>query len=406
MTLDLAAGAGQPTRPAVIAATASRLAIPLRQPFVTATGTWSGRDTWLLRLVDATGRAGYGEACLDPAADPSDLERLAGLIRLAIPALVKPGGAAGWLARAPGVSPDDAVESAVVAAVASAVIDLGGAGTEVGHGAMDPAPDGRTSRARAVPVNATVGAEDPAGSVAAALEAVRAGFTTIKLKGGREASSRDLVERLAAVRRAVGPEIELRLDVNGAWDPSTALDRLTALADLGLAYVEQPIPPGEPTALANLRAGAPVAIAADESVTSGRAARALLAAGAADVLVVKPGRVGGVAMAAAIVRDAARAGVPVVISTLLETGVGLAAALRVAAAATEASAGGTGTGEEGRPSPAHGLATADLLVDDLLVEPLRIASGWMAIPSGPGLGVVVDPAAVDRWTLERVEAGR
>ncbi len=404
MTIDPEAVAGPPTRAAVVAATASRLTIPLRQPFATASGTWTGRDTWLLRLVDATGRAGYGEACLDPAAGPLDLERLAALVRATIPALVGPVDVATRIARGLVAAPDDPVESAIAAAVVSALADLDGDDTGVGQGATDPATADPAGPAAAVPVNATVGTEDPVGSVAAALEAVHAGFTTIKLKGGRESSTGDLVERLTAVGRAVGPAIELRLDVNGAWDPLTARDRLATLADLGLAYVEQPIPPGDPAALAALRAAAPVPIAADESVTSRPAARALLAARAVDVLVVKPGRVGGIAVAGAIVRDAVRVGVPVVISTLLETGVGLAAALNVATMASEAWAGRTR--RNGRPSPAHGLATADLLADDLLVEPLRIASGRMAVPSGRGLGVDVDAAAVDRWTLERVEAGR
>jgi o-succinylbenzoate synthase len=399
VTIEPGAGAG-PTIPAdIVAATATRLAIPFRRPFVTATGTWWERETWLFHLVDATGRTGHGEACLDPAAGPAERERLAGLIRATIPAIAGPGDAAERIERGIGASPDDAVGSAVAAAVVSAMVDLGGPATGAGQEPPYPAttePSGTTST---VPVNATVGAEDPAATVAAAIEAVQAGFTTLKLKGGREASSRDLVERLAAVRRAVGPGIELRLDVNGAWDLPTARDRLAALADLGLAYVEQPIPPGDPEVFAALRSEAAVPIAADESVTSRRAARALLAADAVDVLVVKPCRVGGIAAATAIVRDAARSGVPVVISTLLETGVGLAVALRAAVVATDAA-------PTDRPAPAHGLATADLLADDLLAEPLRIASGRMAVPSGPGLGVDVDPAAVDRWTLERVEAGR
>jgi L-alanine-DL-glutamate epimerase-like enolase superfamily enzyme len=139
--------------------------------------------------------------------------------------------------------------------------------------------------------------------------------------------------------------------------------------------------------LAWLRRVAPVDIAADESIASRADALAVLAASAADVLVVKPARVGGPGEARAIAAAAVEYGVGVTISNLLETGVGLVAALCVAT---------------GLPDPdrgyAHGLATADLLVSDLLATPLEVHDGRMAVPGGP---IVIDEDALGRWTIER-----
>jgi O-succinylbenzoate synthase len=115
------------------------------------------------------------------------------------------------------------------------------------------------------------------------------------------------------------------VDVNGAWDLETATDRIAAIARFGIEYVEQPLAGDDPEALATLRRRAAVPLAADETVTTPRAARALLDASAVDVLVVKP--VGSaVAATYEIASLAADHGVPVA-STLFETGVGLAAGL-------------------------------------------------------------------------------
>ena len=338
-----------------IEASAVRVRIPFRRPFATAAGTWHERDAWILRLHATDGRVGVGEASLDPAADDAALDTLAAAVR----AFVTDGA--------------EPAHVAVKGAIDAARLDLGIV-------TLDAEPPSAT-----VAVNATIATEDFGESVAEALSAVERGSTTIKLKGGLERSTGELVARLAAVRDAVGPGIALRLDVNGAWDPATARDRLAGLASLPLEYVEQPIPPGDPAAFARLRAASPIQIAADESVSSLATARALLAARAADVLVVKPARVGGPLVALAIAREAETAGVGVTISTLLETGVGLTAALRVAACL---------------PDRAHGLATADVLASDLLAQPLVVRDGRMTVPAAGS--IALNPTAVASFAIERI----
>lgn len=350
----------------VVGTSAVRVRIPFRRPFVTAAGTWLERDGWIVRLHAADGRVGVGEASLDPAADSADLDALAAAVRSFVADDTEPVGVA------------------LKGAIAAAALDLGLVALEAETNAA-AAPTPAPAPAPTVAVNATIATEDLAASVADARAAVERGFTTLKLKGGLERSTSELVTRLAAVRDAVGPGVALRLDVNGAWDPATARDRLRGLAAIRLAYVEQPIPAGDPAALARLRAASPIPIAADESVSSLAAARSLLAAGAVDVLVVKPGRVGGPVVALAIAREAEAAGVAVTISTLLETGVGLTAAMRVAACL---------------PDRAHGLATADALASDLLTTPLEVRAGRMTVPVAGTLEL--DEAALDRFAIERI----
>lgn len=365
MTLDVAG---------VVGASATRVRVPLMRPFVTSAGTWHKRDAWIVQLVDRDGRTGVGEAGLEPGADAAALDRLRQAMDAALSGLAAAGALERWLGAAPPIGSDAQIGRSVAAAFAGAALDLG----LLALVSDDQAPT--------VAVNATIATEDRAQTVDDARAAVGLGYTSIKLKGGREPSTAALVARLQAVRDAVGPDVGLRLDVNGAWDPATARQRLAALEPIGLEYVEQPIQPGDPADLARLRRASPVPIAADESVHSLASAQALLVAGAVDVLVVKPGRVGGPVVAAAIARAATAAGVGAVISTLLDTGVGLSTALRVAAIT---------------PGPAHGLATGDLLRHDLVDQPLAVHEGRIRVP---GLEpIVLDDRAVARYAVERIE---
>lgn len=350
-----------------------RVRVPFRVPFATAAGRWSARDSWLIRLEHADGRVGWGEAVLEDAADAPVLEAL-----LAD-------------AEATGLLPSEALVGRAGAAGRAFRAGMDGA-------LQDGQAEGRGVRPAAHPVvgvNATIAAVDPDAAAEAAGRAVAAGFRTVKLKAARREGTASLLARLGAVRGSIPEDVALRLDVNGTWDLSTAIERLRALAGVGLQYVEQPLAPGSLAEAAALRGRVGTAVAADEAVESVVAARAVLDVGAADVLVVKPGRVGGPVAVAEIARLAADHRVPVVISSLFETGVGLASALACAAALPDVS--GWPAGERD-----HGLATADLLEDDLIVRPFHLEGGRMQAPGGRGsgrLGVEVDEAAVERYRM-------
>ena len=331
--------------------------VPFRRPFVTARGTITHRDSWILRLRDVDGREGFGEIALDPAASGPELARQGQAVRQAVAML------------ASGVLPE-----------ASPSLR---AGIEAALESIEATADRRLS----VPVNATLDWASPQETAETAVRAVDAGFDCLKLKVGPEAQAVALAGRVRAVRDAVGPAVRLRLDVNGSWDLQGAIERLTALAGFDIEYVEQPLPPGDLPGHAVLRRACSVPVALDESVESEDAVARILVAEAADVLVVKPARVGGPGVVRAIGALAEAVGVPLVVSTFFETGIGTYAALRVAAELPIVGA-----------ERAHGLATTELLEHDLLAEPLCVASGRIEVP--PKL--VVEEHALQRFTMERV----
>jgi o-succinylbenzoate synthase len=368
---------------AIRSLSADRLRIPFRRPFVTASGMWLERELWLLQLTDVDGRVGVGEAVLDGDATEVMETLLAALVREAVDA-----SATGDLPAREDLELHGTPGRALNAALEAASLDLEGS------------PGEREDEAEGVGVNATLPSLGPEAMAEAARQSVEAGFATLKMKGGAERETEVLVERVAAVRRAVGPEVALRLDVNGAWDLPTAEDRIEAVARFDLEYVEQPLPPGDDDALAELRRRVRVPIAADESVESVRAARDLVERDAADVLVVKLARVGGPSAAREIAELAAVHGVQVVLSTLFETGVGIAAAMAVAA-------GLPAVGPDDPPD--HGLATAGLLEHDLLARSLLVEDGRISAPGGDGsgrLGIRLDPHAVERFRVESARSSR
>lgn len=379
---------------AIASLRADRVSIRFRRPFATATGMWLEREAWILRLRDAAGRTGIGEAVLEPADGEVAASVLRLLMREAVALAVE-----GRLPSAAELEGHGRPGRALRAALDTAELDL--AGPPPDRRSPDlPGAAGPAARRPEVGVNATLPSLGPAASAEAALQAVAAGFRTLKLKAGAERETELLVDRVRAVRAAVGPDVRLRLDVNGAWDAATARERLDAVARFGLEYVEQPLAGDDAAALAELRHQASVPIAADEAVESVRAARALLEAGAVDALVVKPVRVGGPVAVAEIAALAARRGVPVVVSTLFETGIGIAAGLRVAAGLPMVN-GGRVAGDLD-----HGLATAGLLEHDLLRDELVVERGRMRLPSetAGGLGVTLDEDALDRFSVESLEA--
>jgi O-succinylbenzoate synthase len=261
--------------------------------------------------------------------------------------------------------------------------------------ALEAADEGWPAPVRdRVPVNVTV----PAVAPARAHEIVVApgGCTTAKVKVAEPGDDVAAEEaRLEAVRDALGPGGRIRIDANGAWDVEMALARLPVLdrAAGGLEYVEQPCRDLDGLAAVRRRQGVPVA--ADESIRRAADPLAVRRAKAADVVVVKVQPLGGVRPALAL---AERLGLPVVVSSALETSVGIAAGLALAAALPEL-------------PYACGLATVQLLERDVVANPLLPVDGAIPVrrpePTEVSLdGGWADQATARRWLdrLERVEA--
>ena len=220
-----------------------------------------------------------------------------------------------------------------------------------------------------VRVNATIGDGGVDAAVEAAERAVEDGYTCLKLKIGARPIDED-VDRLQAVRRAVGPAIELRADANGAWGRDAARRALDRLRRVDLAYVEQPLSATDLDGLARLREEVGVPIAVDESLAE-FAVSEVLSADAADVVVLKPMALGGPAETLAAARRAREADVDPVITTTIDGAVARAGAVHVAAAVPDVSA--------------CGLATGSLLAEDLGPDPCPVENGAIAVPTEPGI---------------------
>lgn len=237
-----------------------------------------------------------------------------------------------------------------------------------------------------VGLNATIAEAGTDAAARAAREAVGRGFTTLKLKAGLLADPDAEATRLRAIRAAAGPAARLRIDANGVWSADQAIRTVQALAPCDLEWVEQPVAADDLAGLRAVRRETGVAVAVDEGLRPPAGIEALLAAEAADVLVLKPGSLGGPRRTAALAMHAVDAGLRVVVTSSMESGVGVAGALHVAASLTP-------------EPPACGLATAALLSRDLLASPLEPAAGRMALPSGVGLGVSLGTEAVAGWAV-------
>jgi O-succinylbenzoate synthase len=205
---------------------------------------------------------------------------------------------------------------------------------------------------------------------------VGSGCRTAKVKVAErgQAETAD-IERVEAVREALGPSGRIRVDANGGWETGQARRMLRRLAAFGLEYAEQPCATLDE--LAELRRHVDVPIAADESIRRAEDPMRVRAAGAADIVVLKVQPLGGVRAA---LRVAEACGLPVVVSSAVDTSVGLAAGVALAAALPEL-------------PYACGLGTMSLLAGDVTADPL--------VPEGGELPV--RRPAVDAAWLARFE---
>jgi o-succinylbenzoate synthase len=219
-----------------------------------------------------------------------------------------------------------------------------------------------------VAVNAIVPAVGPE----RAQQIVReSGCTTAKVKVG-EGDDRARVE---AVRDALGPHGRLRIDVNATWDVDTAVRRLRELAAYDLEYVEQPV--ADLRDFSRLRTKVDVPLAADEAVRLAPDPLHIPGIAAADVVILKVQPLGGVRRCLAVAEAAGR---PAVVSSAVETSVGLAAGLALAAALPDLAG-------------ACGLGTLSLLAGDITADPLRPVGGRLRVRRP-----TPDPALLERWS--------
>lgn len=357
-------------------------ALPFREPYVTARGRLERREMALLRLRSAEGLIGLGEAV------PLSLRGGAGLAQV-VAELTDFGesGAldrrvAAWTADRESdpegmrIEGDRSLSPPARCALLTALLDLseredaiprGTGRISLSVGRHDPGP---------IPCNATLVAGEPAAVAEDALRWAADGFTTFKLKLG---AGRD-AEQVAAVRDALGPEAQIRVDANGAWDVATAKRRLAELEPLDVELAEQPVATLEEAA--ELTAETSIPIAADESVETCADAERAVAMGACDLAGLKLSKVGGPEPAIEIAEI-----LPCFVSSALDGPVGIAAAAQVAQTLREAAG-------PADPDLAQGLATQRLFASTIASVECELHDGMLHPPPGPGLGVEIDEAAL------------
>jgi muconate cycloisomerase len=224
--------------------------------------------------------------------------------------------------------------------------------------------------------------KSPQEMAAAAAEGLRAGFHAIKLKVGRALD--DDIAAVRAVAAAVGPEIPLRLDANGAWRSVTEAARAIEVlaAEARIAWIEQPLPRSDLEGMRLLRKKVSVSIMADESCHTLRDAYKLARAEAADLFNVYVVEAGGMQAAAAIFGFASAAGISCILGSQAEMGVGTAACAHV------------GVAVERLPYACETFGPLRYY-RDIVDPPIPISSGFLTPPEGVGLGVRLDWEAVD-----------
>ncbi|HEX4746034.1 MAG TPA: mandelate racemase/muconate lactonizing enzyme family protein [Gaiellaceae bacterium] len=222
--------------------------------------------------------------------------------------------------------------------------------------------------------------DEPERNAARAATFVDSGYTELKLKVGRDFGQDH--DTLAAIRDAVGVEIPIRIDANMMWSVPTAVRWIRGLEKFELQYVEQPVPDFDVEGLAQVRRSVAVPIAADEGCTDLRSALQLLKADAVDVFVIYPSEAGGLTRARQIAALAETAGKWCVVGSWAELGVATAANVHLAASSES--------------FPFSIDTHYPLQLDDVLVDRLDVDRGTVDVPSGPGLGVELDPEALDR----------
>jgi O-succinylbenzoate synthase len=344
-----------------------RIAMPLVSPFRTSFGTTTVREAVLVRVV-ADGAEGWGECVA--MADPLYSSEYADAATQVLGRFLVPALAACGPLKAHRVAPALAAfqgHRMAKAALETAVLDA-----ELRAQGRPLADELGAVRDR-VPCGVSVGIMD---SVPELLDAVEeyldAGYVRIKLKiePGWD------VEPVAAVRERFGDALALQVDANAAYTLADA-PRLARLDAFGLLLIEQPLPEEDVLGHAALARRISTPVCLDESITSARAAADAITLGACAIVNVKPGRVGGYLEARRVHDVCAAHGVPVWCGGMLETGIGRAANLALAALPGFTLPGDT--------------SGSDRYYRTDITEPFVVRDGHLDVPAGPGTGV--DPLA-------------
>lgn len=344
-----------------------RLTAPLHTPFVTALRRTTTVDTLVVEVVDTDGRSGFGEAPQVWQVTGASIEGSEACVRQLLGPLLT------------GRDPDELV--ALCTQVQRAVV-----GNEAAKMAVDVALHDLAARRLGVPLarllggttltvptDVTLAAGEAADLADTARRRVAEGFDVLKLKVGTDAAG-DL-DRVRAVRAAVGPGVRIRLDANQGWTPREAVRVIRGIEDAGLdvELVEQPVPRWDLDGLAWVSDRVDLPILADESVFDVRDLVEVIRRRAADMVNVKLAKCGGLQPARTLLDLAAAHGMGTIVGSMMEGPVGVGAAASLVAA--------YGT------TAVSDLDAAWWLAWSPVSGGIRYEGASVLLPDAPGLGV-------------------
>lgn len=354
--------------------------LPLIRPVTGAHGIVAAREGTLVRLETDVGLVGCGEASPYPGfggeTTASARTALATQARVLIGCDVEEG-----------ISLEPSSSPTVSSAIETALLEL--VAKQRGVPLCELLVPKSGSADRMIACNALVSGDDPEEVASIARSAKARGFETFKLKIGALTLERDRI-RIAALRELVGGNSKIRLDANQAYREGEAQEALETFAPYDIEYLEQPVAAEDLDLMATLRRTSHIPLAADEAALGETDVRRVIEAEAADVVVIKPSLAGGPRVALRIARAVRAAGLDVVVTSIVDSAVGVAAALHAAAAIAS----------EGELR-ACGLATQELFELDVasLGAPIE---GSMRVPQGVGLGIEEDPAMLSKCKADPV----
>lgn len=351
----------------IVRVEAWRVAMPLEVPYKIAYETVDVAHNVFLRIVTDSSHVGYGCAAPDEMITGESVDSVLVAIETVVDPTLRGCDPLRFVAIVEQLKSFLGEQPSVLAAVDMALFDILGK-----HAAM-PLWKILGGYRDCIRTSVTIGILSERETVCQANRWVSDGFQALKLKGGLDVESD--IERVMAVRKAVGDEIELRFDANQGFSVEEALHFVDETRTARLELIEQPTPRGKPDLLGRVTEGAHLAVMADESLMTLRDAFRLASEGLADMVNVKLMKVGGISDALQINAVARSARIEVMVGCMDESALGIAAGLHMALA---------------RPNIVYADLDAHLaLRDDPAAGAVVLRDGTLFPTDRPGLGCVL-----------------
>ena len=236
-----------------------------------------------------------------------------------------------------------------------------------------------------IPVASEIGIDAPEKMGKNAKKVLEMGIGVIKIKGSSE---RELdIDRIQAIREAVGPKVPLRLDPNAAWDTISTIKIMREVENCKLQLLEQPVPSWDYKGMAHIRSNISIPLMADESIWTPQDAIKLHDYGSCDLLNLKIAKTCGLHLGKKLENVAEAIGLPCIAGTELEPGISAVAKIHLAASM--------------RIHPIASEFTELTQVDgSILTEPIKAINGNLQVPHGPGFGVEIDEDELNKYKID------